>query len=186
MRQDGLLLELELLELSRLEDFPGLCFSLSASIPNSPIPLSTQNTRIRTIDIHLPAPQHSSKSHSIRQPFLLNDRNAHDEQRRRNIHAVNVLRSENTRHLERTGRLATQVARERRTESQSRECGVRRDVILELELCLRRDPGRKVPDRTIRCGRCLAGSPNVYRVSVRMLGDGGMGGIGLWETRLME
>lgn len=85
MAENCLLLELEFLELGRLQDFPGACMLL---VPNQYV------LRLRvllTAVVDLPSAQQGSQCYSICYPLLLHNCAAHDQHRRRDVHPIHIL-----------------------------------------------------------------------------------------------
>jgi hypothetical protein len=74
VRENSLLLELEVLELVRLEHLP------------------------RAGVVKLPSSQEQRKSSGVRQPFLLHNGNAHQQQSSGDVDAVNKLLRQESRH----------------------------------------------------------------------------------------
>ena len=59
---------------------------------------ATSEELLLTVTIHLPAAQHECQSCRKRQPFLLHEGGADEQQRRGEVHALDILRCEQARH----------------------------------------------------------------------------------------
>jgi hypothetical protein len=75
---DGLLLELKVLESIGFEDLLGLCFELAES--NYFICRSIAARGTRTANINLVTTQHQSQSNSIRQPLSFHNQDTYNEE----------------------------------------------------------------------------------------------------------